>query len=114
MNWANHVWADVWLGNGVPGSSEKGRQVHLDPCEAAVDNPLLYESWGMNQTYIAAFHDPFQFSSRNQAAYSVASLTISVVGIIPAIAGATLPTVYSSLGILEHEIEIHGDHHYPP
>ena len=28
-------------------------------CEAAVDNPLLYKSWGKNQTYIVAFHDPF-------------------------------------------------------
>jgi len=29
--------------------------VHLDPCEAAVDEPLLYQSWGKNQTYILAF-----------------------------------------------------------
>ena len=29
--------------------------VHMDPCEAAVDEPLLYESWGKNQTYILAF-----------------------------------------------------------
>ena len=27
---------------------------------------------------------------------------------------ATLPSVYSSLGILEHEKEIHGDHLFPP
>lgn len=29
--------------------------VHLDPCEAAVDEPLLYQGWGKNQTYILAF-----------------------------------------------------------
>lgn len=29
--------------------------IHLDPCEAAVDEPLLYQSWGKNQTYILAF-----------------------------------------------------------
>ena len=61
VDWADHVWAEVWLGgisdNG--SNSSGGRWVHLDPCEAAVDNPLLYESWGKNQTYIVAFHDPF-------------------------------------------------------
>lgn len=30
------------------------RWVTLDPCEAAVDEPLLYESWGKNQTFIMA------------------------------------------------------------
>lgn len=29
--------------------------VHVDPCEAAVDEPLLYQSWGKNQTFILAF-----------------------------------------------------------
>ena len=29
--------------------------IHLDPCEAAVDEPLIYEGWGKNQTYIFAF-----------------------------------------------------------
>ena len=46
VDWADHVWAEVWLGD------PPGRWVHLDPCEAAVDNPLLYESWGKNQTSI--------------------------------------------------------------
>jgi hypothetical protein len=48
VDWADHVWAEVWVGS---------RWVHLDPCEAAVDNPLLYQSWGKNQTFIVAFHD---------------------------------------------------------
>jgi len=29
-------------------------RVHVDPCEAAVNEPLLYESWGKKQTYIIA------------------------------------------------------------
>ena len=28
---------------------------HIDPCEAAVNEPLLYQSWGKNQTFIFAF-----------------------------------------------------------
>lgn len=32
-----------------------GEWVHVDPCEAAVDEPLLYQSWGKNQTFIFAY-----------------------------------------------------------
>ncbi|CAN0102079.1 unnamed protein product, partial [Hapterophycus canaliculatus] len=31
------------------------RLVVSRPCQAAVDEPLLYESWGKKQTYILAF-----------------------------------------------------------
>lgn len=47
VDWSDHVWAEVQLGD---------RWVHVDPCEAAIDQPLLYESWGKQQTYIIAFH----------------------------------------------------------
>jgi peptide-N4-(N-acetyl-beta-glucosaminyl)asparagine amidase len=47
MAWQDHVWVEVEL-------PSKG-WVHMDPCEAAVDEPLLYQSWGKNQTYILAF-----------------------------------------------------------
>lgn len=49
VDWADHVWAEVLLGD---------KWIHLDPCEAAVDKPLLYEEWGKQQTYIVAFHAP--------------------------------------------------------
>lgn len=40
------VWAEVRLG---------GSWVHCDPCEAAVDEPLIYQGWGKNQTLILSF-----------------------------------------------------------
>ncbi|CAM9361779.1 unnamed protein product [Discosporangium mesarthrocarpum] len=46
VDWEDHVWLEASIG---------GRWVHIDPCEAAVDEPLLYESWGKQQTYILAF-----------------------------------------------------------
>jgi hypothetical protein len=49
VDWANHVWAEVWIDE---------RWVHMDPCEAAIDTPLLYQGWGKNQTYIVAFEAP--------------------------------------------------------
>jgi Transglutaminase-like superfamily len=49
VDWADHVWAEVFL---------DGQWVHLDPCEAAVDEPLLYQQWGKRQVYIVAFYLP--------------------------------------------------------
>ena len=76
VDWSDHVWVEVRLGGGGGGNIVRAaaagdgegdgrRWVHLDPCEAAVDEPLLYESWGKNQTYIVAFHDPFFTRSGN-------------------------------------------------
>jgi hypothetical protein len=48
VDWADHVWAEIWL------NDNKG-WIHLDPCEAAVDHPLLYQEWGKQQTYIVGF-----------------------------------------------------------
>lgn len=53
VDWADHVWAEVSLGEGA-----ERRWVHLDPCEAAVDDNLLYQGWGKKQTYILAFYAP--------------------------------------------------------
>ena len=70
VDWSDHVWVEVYLGvkyvntdDDDDDDNNSGRWVHLDPCEAAVDNPLLYESWGKNQTYIVAYHDPFYFGN---------------------------------------------------
>ena len=34
----------------------EGSWVHIDPCEAAVNEPLIYESWGKKPTYVLAYH----------------------------------------------------------
>lgn len=54
VDWSDHVWVEILLPSG--SSSGQDEWVHLDPCEAAVDKPLLYQEWGKNQTYIVAFH----------------------------------------------------------
>jgi hypothetical protein len=61
VDWADHVWVDIRLGDSIGSSNDSasGRWVHCDPCEASIDEPLLYEGWGKNQTYILAFYDPF-------------------------------------------------------
>ena len=54
VDWADHVWAEVL----VEGDNGKRRWVHFDPCEAAVDNPLLYQGWGKKQTYVIGLYSP--------------------------------------------------------
>lgn len=46
-DWADHVWCEVHL---------DGRWIHVDSCEACINEPHLYHGWGKNQTYIFAFH----------------------------------------------------------
>mmetsp|Transcript_11378 Transcript_11378/g.17080 ORF Transcript_11378/g.17080 Transcript_11378/m.17080 type:complete len:488 (+) Transcript_11378:2949-4412(+) len=67
VDWSDHVWADVLLSHNDETLDSNNRRtarwVHLDPCEAAVDEPLLYQGWGKKQTYIMAFYSPNIFCS---------------------------------------------------
>jgi Transglutaminase-like superfamily len=50
VDWSDHVWTEILL--------DDHHWIHLDPCEAAVDKPLLYQEWGKQQTYIIGFYSP--------------------------------------------------------
>lgn len=53
VDWSDHVWTEVRLNN---------QWIHVDPCEAVLDKPLLYQEWGKVQTYIVAFWIPLHDS----------------------------------------------------
>ncbi|KAJ8602136.1 hypothetical protein CTAYLR_001656 [Chrysophaeum taylorii] len=42
----DHVWVEVFF---------EHKWIHLDPCEAALDMPNLYASWGKNGSVVVAF-----------------------------------------------------------
>lgn len=127
VDWSDHVWVEVWMGGKSRTESETdgGRWVHLDPCEAAVDNNLLYESWGKNQTYIVAYHDPFYFGdwrggdggggatlSEDSAAPKI--LTAVVAGADVASPQDAVKTTSSSRKLFDGEKGSMGRRRYPP
>jgi hypothetical protein len=76
VDWADHVWAEVAV-HGDDGSGSR-RWVHLDPCEAAVDENFIYQGWGKKQTYILGFYAPP--SSQRQRRGVIATNNASTFG----------------------------------
>ena len=68
VDWSDHVWAEVRM---------SGDWIHVDPCEAAIDNPLLYESWGKKQTHIVAFHPSVDSSHADSCIEDVTTIYTS-------------------------------------
>lgn len=64
VDWSDHVWVEIDLELNYNGSSSF---THLDPCEAAVDEPYLYQGWGKTQTYIIAFRAPTTAAAKNHS-----------------------------------------------
>jgi hypothetical protein len=49
LDFTDHVWCEVWL-------PSLQRYVHCDPCERALDTPLMYESgWNKKLTHLLSF-----------------------------------------------------------
>lgn len=108
VDWADHVWAEVGLesyDDDAAGSSKTSlRWVHLDPCEAAVDEALLYQGWGKKQTYILAFYaPPIQERGWDGAMLPTASSTNGVFGkSIPLIEDVTQSYTTDSIETIRH------------
>ena len=49
----DHLWIEI----GIPSKNDSNiiEWIHLDPCEGSVNERLIYQSWGKNQSYIMAY-----------------------------------------------------------
>jgi Transglutaminase-like superfamily len=87
VDWADHVWAELLLLPSGTSSTEVSRWVHLDPCEAAVDENFIYQDWGKKQNFIIGFYLP---SVRRMRDALTTMLTESNTSII---LNATIPLI---------------------
>ena len=55
VDWADHVWVELLLQSS---NHDDNRWIHLDPCEAAVNENFIYQGWGKKQNYILGFYLP--------------------------------------------------------
>lgn len=72
VDWADHVWCEVSLYQDGQGEGGNMRWVHVDPCEASIDENLLYEGWGKNATFIFAIGKDGPVDDRTMVYTSVA------------------------------------------
>ena len=63
VDWADHVWVELLLldnndSNTSITNPSRPRWIHLDPCEAAVNENYIYQGWGKKQNYIVGLYLP--------------------------------------------------------
>ena len=89
VDWDDHMWVEVEMGlhtgavtragaetgagagiGAETGTGAGTRWVHADPCEASVDEPLIYQGWGKNATYVFSIAMPSRIHGLGASASS--------------------------------------------
>ncbi len=81
LDWTDHVWVEQW-------SAAQEKWVHMDPCEAAYDKPLLYSVGCQRQgkatfcqvTLITRLNDESQLPACPQAGWGKKLSYVTAVG----------------------------------